>query len=124
MKEVTEIVRREERMLMPVSASGTGGCDCVGQLSIDEDAELLDHKAWRKERYQVLTTDRSKGVYGPGHNSFTKMADGTDVCVYHARTYEEIVGDQLNHTNHHTILMKVKGNEDVYPVLDYNNDIK
>ena len=92
-------------------------------LSIDEDADLLDPRAWKKERHPVLCSDREKGIYGPGHNSFTKTEDGRDVCVYHARTYPEIVGDPLYDPNRHTMLMEVKWDEDGKPVFRYENNI-
>ena len=36
-----------------------------------------------------------KGIYGPGHNSFTKDENGNDIMVYHARTESKIEGDPL-----------------------------
>ena len=92
-------------------------------LSIDENADLLDPKAWKKERYPVLRSDREKGIYGPGHNSFTKTGDGRDVCVYHARTYLEIAGDPLYDPNRHTMLMEVKWDEDGRPRFEYGNNM-
>ena len=90
---------------------------------VNEDADLLDPRAWKKERHPVLCSDREKGIYGPGHNSFTKTEDGRDVCVYHARTYPEIVGDPLYDPNRHTMLMEVKWDEDGKPVFRYENNI-
>jgi GH43 family beta-xylosidase len=69
----------------------------------------------------VLRADREKGFYGPGHNSFTTLPHGPDVCVFHARTYKDIVGDPLYDPNRHTMLMKVVYNEKGYPVFDYKN---
>ena len=59
--------------------------------------------------------------YGPSHNSFAKLPDGTDVCVFHARTYLEIEGDPLYDPNRHTMLIAVKWDEAGRPVFDYNN---
>ena len=96
----------------------------MGMLSIDENADLLDPRVWKKERYPVLRSDREKGFYGPGHNSFTQLEDGTPVCVYHARTYKDITGDPLYDPNRHTMLMKVVFDEKGYPVFDYGNRVK
>jgi len=93
-------------------------------MSIDENDDILDPKAWKKERYPVLRSDREKGFYGPGHNSFTKDENGKDVCVFHARTYLEIEGDPLYDPNRHAMLMNVTWDEKGYPVFDYNNMVK
>ena len=95
----------------------------MGMLSVSEDEDLLDPKAWKKEKHPVLSSDREKGFYGPGHNSFTVTEDGRDVCVYHARTYSEIVGDPLYDPNRHTMLMEVKWDDLGNPVFDYRNKI-
>ncbi len=115
------VIHHDGKIYLTYSASATGECYCMGMLSISEDQDLLDPKAWKKERYPVLSSDSEKGFYGPGHNSFTKSEDGRDICVYHARTYARIEGDPLYDPNRHTMLMEVKWNEDGTPVFDYNN---
>lgn len=117
------VIRHDGRIFLTYSASATGECYCMGMLSIDEDGDLLDPRAWKKERRPVLCSDREKGFYGPGHNSFTKLPDGRDICVYHARTYSEIEGDPLYDPNRHAMLMEVKWNEQGYPVFDYGNKL-
>ena len=118
------VIKHNGRIFLTYSASATGECYCMGMLSIDENGDILDPRAWKKERYPVLKSDREKGFYGPGHNSFTYLSDGTPVCVYHARTYLEIVGDPLYDPNRHTMLMEVKWDEEGYPVFDYSNRLK
>ena len=115
------VIRKNGRIFLTYSASATGECYCMGMLSIGEDEDLLDPRAWKKERYPVLSSSREAGLYGPGHNSFTKLPDGTDVCVYHARPYAEIQGDPLYDPNRHAMLMKVEWDEKGYPVFDYRN---
>ncbi len=115
------VIRKNGRIFLTYSASATGECYCMGMLSIGEDEDLLDPRAWKKERYPVLSSCREAGLYGPGHNSFTKLPDGTDVCVYHARPYAEIQGDPLYDPNRHAMLMKVEWDEKGYPVFDYRN---
>lgn len=117
------VIKKDGRIFLTYSASATGECYCMGMLSIDENADLLDPRAWKKERHPVLSSSAEAGLYGPGHNSFTKLPDGTDVCVYHARPYAEIKGDPLYDPNRHAMLMKVEWDKNGYPVFDYNNII-
>ena len=67
----------------------------------------------------VLGTSEEHGIYGPGHNSFTKDVDGNDIIVYHARTEAEIIGNPLYNPNRHAMLMKVQWNKDGRPVFAY-----
>lgn len=113
------IIKHDGKIFMTYSASETGIRYCVGMLSADEDAELLDPRSWTKERYPVLATNEEKGIYGPGHNSFTKDEEGNDIIVYHARTEAKIVGNPLYNPNRHAMLMRVKWSEDGRPVFDY-----
>lgn len=113
------IIKHDGKIFMTYSASETGIQYCVGMLSADEDADLLDPKSWTKERYPVLATNEEKGIYGPGHNSFTKDEEGNDIIVYHARTEAKIVGNPLYNPNRHAMLMRVKWSEDGRPVFDY-----
>ena len=113
------IVRRNGKIYLTYSASETGVDYCVGMLTVDENADLLDPKAWTKERYPVLKTNEEKGIYGPGHNSFTKDEKGNDIIVYHARTESVIEGNPLYNPNRHAMLMKVKWDENDRPVFSY-----
>lgn len=113
------IIKHNGKIFMTYSASETGIQYCVGMLTADEDADLLDPRSWTKERYPVLATNEEKGIYGPGHNSFTKDEEGNDIIVYHARTEAEIVGNPLYNPNRHAMLMKVKWSEDGRPVFAY-----
>ena len=113
------IIKHNGKIFMTYSASETGIQYCVGMLTADEDADLLDPRSWTKEKYPVLATNEEKGIYGPGHNSFTKDEEGNDIIVYHARTEAEIVGNPLYNPNRHAMLMKVKWGEDGRPVFDY-----
>lgn len=109
-----------ERIYMTYSASETGACYCMGMLSIGVDEDLLDPRAWKKERHPVLATDEEKGIFGPGHNSFVRTEDGSRlVCVYHARPYCEIVGNPLYDPNRHAMLLEVAFDHQGAPVFDY-----
>jgi len=103
------VIRHDGKLFVTYSASSTGACYCMGMLTADENADLLDPLSWKKERYPVLQSDEEKGFFGPGHNSFTLSDDDSaDVCVVHFRQEKEIVGDPLYNPNRHAILMNVK----------------
>lgn len=118
------VLKRNGKVFLTYSASATGECYCMGMLSIDEGEDLLDPRKWKKERYPVLKTEREKGMFGPGHNSFVKSEDGMeDIMIYHARQYDEISGDPLYDPNRHTYRMKVAWDECGMPVLKFKNNI-
>lgn len=122
--EAPGVVKHDNMIYLTYSASATGEGYCVGMMSISSDKDLLDPKEWKKERHPVLASDAVKGFYGPGHNSFTTDKDGNDVCVFHSRTYRDIIGNPLYDPNRHTFLMKVEWNEEGRPVLSYDNMLK
>ncbi|MDR0947989.1 MAG: family 43 glycosylhydrolase [Lachnospiraceae bacterium] len=113
------VIRRNGKIYLTYSASATGACYCMGMLSTQEGKDLLDPLSWKKERYPILTTDRELGIYGPGHNSFVKDETGRDICCYHARPYEEIVGDSLYDPNRHAMLMEVTWTKDDVPQFHF-----
>ncbi|MBQ9611597.1 MAG: glycoside hydrolase family 43 protein [Lachnospiraceae bacterium] len=113
------VIKRGGNIYLTYSASETGKDYCMGMLTASEDSDLLDPRSWTKERYPVLTTDESKGIYGPGHNSFTVDEEGNDICVYHARQVETIEGNPLYNPNRHAQLMKVRWDEASRPVFSY-----
>ena len=92
--EGPSILKSGEYFFLVYSASDTGANYCMGMLYALSDSDLLDHRSWSKSRHPVLATGREMGIYGPGHNSFTKSEDGTkDIMLFHARQYENIAGD-------------------------------
>lgn len=113
------VIKRAGKLYLTYSASETGVDYCVGMLSADEEADLLDPRSWTKERNPVLRTCEEKQIFGPGHNSFTVDEDGNDVIVYHARTESVIDGNPLYNPNRHAMLMKVKWDENERPVFSY-----
>ncbi|MEU9353152.1 glycoside hydrolase family 43 protein [Streptomyces griseoloalbus] len=97
------VLHRNGRLFMTYSASATDANYCMGLLTADEDADLLDPASWAKSPVPVFTSNDTTKQYGPGHSCFTVAEDGrTDVLVYHARQYKEISGDPLNDPNRHT----------------------
>ncbi len=113
------VIKRGGRIYLTYSASETSAAYCMGMLTADEDADLLDPASWKKERYPVLASCEEKGIYGPGHNSFTTDGEGNDILVYHARTQKEITGDPLYNPNRHTMLMKVEWDSHQRPVFSF-----
>jgi GH43 family beta-xylosidase len=112
------VLIRHGRIFISYSASATDENYCVGLLHAGEHADLFDPKSWHKSLQPVFRTDYEHRVFGPGHNSFTVAEDGvTDVLVYHARTYTEIVGDPLWDPNRHTYVKKLKWDRDGMPVF-------
>ena len=118
--EGPSVIKRGGKIYLTYSASDTGPAYCMGMLTADESSDLLDPRSWSKERYPVLKTDSTKGIYGPGHNSFTKDADGNDILVFHARTEAEIEGDPLYNPNRHAMLMPIHWEND-RPVFSFDN---
>lgn len=117
------VLKHGNKIYVTYSASATGTCYCVGLLSIDAGADLLDKNAWRKEREPVFKTEAEKGIFGPGHNCFVKSEDGLkDIMVYHARQYDEITRDPLYDPNRHTYLMNIEWNSSG-PFFDVKNNI-
>ena len=114
-------IHHDGKIFLTYSASETGTCYCMGMLTAEEDSDLLDPLSWKKERYPVLKTCEEKGIYGPGHNSFTKDEEGNDILVYHARTEAEIVGNPLYNPNRHAMLMKIRWDEKGRPVFSYED---
>lgn len=115
-EEAPAALVRNGRVFIAFSASGTGAEYCVGLLTARADADLLDPKAWTKSPEPVFKTSETNGVYGPGHNSFTTTPDGaTDLLVYHARSYREIIGDPLHDPNRSTRVQVLRWRADGTP---------
>jgi GH43 family beta-xylosidase len=97
------VLIRNGRIFMTFSASATNADYCVGLLTADENADLLDPASWKKTAQPVFKTSAKAGIYGPGHNSYTTTPDGkTDLFVHHGRDYRDIVGHELDDPNRHT----------------------
>lgn len=108
---------REGRVLITYSASGTGPEYCVGLLSAEADADLLDAGSWTKHPEPVFTTSEANGIFGPGHNAFTVDEAGNDVLVFHARAYAEIEGDPLDNPDRHCRLQSFGWSAEGLPVF-------
>jgi len=109
---------RNGRGFLSFSASATDARYCMGLLTANADADLLDWASWVKTPTPVFVTNEQTKRYGPGHNSFTVAEDGvTDVLVYHARDYRDIVGDPLYDPNRHARVQQLNWNADGTPLF-------
>ena len=100
-------VARGDRVYLTFSASDTSPAYCMGLLWADADADLMDIAAWHKLNRPVYGTDAERGLFGPGHNTFFTDTAGAVCTAYHARPYDEIVGDPLYDPNRHCFIMEV-----------------
>ena len=102
------ILKHDGKIFLTFSANTTGELYCMGMLWANEDDDLLDPANWTKLRRPVLQSDGGKGLHGPGHNCFVKADDGeTDLLVYHARQYSQLVGNPLYDPNRHVYVAPV-----------------
>ncbi|MFI6096184.1 family 43 glycosylhydrolase [Lentzea sp. NPDC051213] len=108
------VLIRNGRVFVTFSASATDARYCMGLLTADEHANLLDARSWTKSPNPVFSTHVPTSQYGPGHNSFTAVGTA-DVLVYHARDYRDISGDPLFDPNRHTRVQRLHWNADGTP---------
>jgi GH43 family beta-xylosidase len=112
------VLVRNGRVFITFSASATDARYCMGLLTADADANLLEPASWTKSPEPVFTTNEETHQYGPGHNSFTVAEDGvTDVLVYHARDYRDITGDPLYDPNRHARVQRLYWSTDGTPLF-------
>jgi GH43 family beta-xylosidase len=114
--EAPAVLVKNGRVFLTYSASATDANYAMGMLSARDDADLLDAKSWTKSPQPVFTSSDANRQWGPGHNSFTTTPDGkTDVLVYHARNYRDIVGDPLRDPNRNTRAQVIRWRDDGTP---------
>jgi len=114
--EAPAVLIKNGRVWMTYSASATDASYCLGLLSADANADLLDASAWRKSPLPVLSSYLPASQFGPGHNSFTTTPDGkTDILVYHARNYDLIRGNPLRNPDRATRAQAIRWRPDGSP---------
>ena len=67
----------------------------------------LDPSNWIKWENPVLSQNREEGIYGPGHNSFTKVlvnGNWVDYIVYHAHNKSVTDGEVSTAWNARTVM--------------------
>nr|WP_183603846.1 family 43 glycosylhydrolase [Paenibacillus phyllosphaerae] len=110
------VLIRNGFVFMAYSASATDDRYCMGLLTADAAGDLLDPSSWSKSKEPVFVSNEAASQYGPGHNSFTVSGDGSaDLLVYHARSYQEIVGEPLYDPNRHARVQRLLWKPDGTP---------
>lgn len=110
------VLIRHGSVFLTYSASATDANYCMGLLTADADADLLQADSWRKSPTPVFMSSPPNRLYGPGHNCFTVAEDGTtDLLIYHARSDEKIQGDPLDNPDRHTRVQILKWKADGTP---------
>lgn len=109
------ILARHGRLFLTYSASATDARYCMGMLTADARADIMNPKSWTKSPVPVFASSEANKVYGPGHNSFVVDEKGRDLLVYHGRDYREIKGDPLFDPNRHTRVQPIKYRRDGTP---------
>jgi len=110
------VLARNGHVFISYSAGAADHNYCMGLLTADESANLLDPNSWQKSPVPVFETCADNSQYGPGHNSFTVAPDGkTDLLFYHARNYRDIQGDWLGNPDRHTRVQKLNWKQDGTP---------
>ncbi len=115
--EGPSIIKHKGKIYLTFSASDTSSAYCMGLLSADENADLLDPHVWKKSKEPIVTTDEEKRIFGPGHNCFTTLPDDQAIMVYHARVTKEIEGNPLYEPNRHAMLRPITWAEDGSPLF-------
>ncbi|MGW6903623.1 family 43 glycosylhydrolase [Streptomyces sp. NPDC054940] len=109
-------IQHGSKVFMTFSASATDANYCLGLLTADATADLMNPASWTKNPEPVFKSNDATGQYGPGHNSFTTSEDGkSDILVYHDRDYKNISGDPLNDPNRRTRFQKLYWKADGTP---------
>ncbi len=115
--EGPSILKHSGKIHITYSGSATDENYAMGMLTADENADLLNPDSWRKSPVPVMVTDASRGIYGPGHNSFTRSKDGRDLLVFHARPYPGFHGTPLSDPNRHAFVWPVEYDENDLPIF-------
>ena len=98
-------------VVLSYSGSATDANYAMGVLTADINADLMKKSSWTKHSKPIRKTNALIKEFGPGHNSFTMdEEDKFPILVYHARDYEQIVGDPLLDINRHTKIVKFELN--------------
>ncbi|MDV3459124.1 glycoside hydrolase family 43 protein [Sphingomonas sp. HF-S4] len=109
------LLARGGKLFLTYSASATDARYCMGMLTADANADIMDPASWTKSPVPVFATSEANQVFGPGHNSFVVDEKGRDLLVYHGRDYREIKGNPLFDPNRHARVQVVKYRKDGTP---------
>lgn len=113
--EAPALLARNGRLFLTYSASATDSNYCMGLLTADENADIMNPASWTKSPEPVFKSSDENKVWGPGHNSFIVDEQGRDILVYHGRDYKEIEGNSLFDPNRHTRVQLINYRADGTP---------
>ena len=116
--EGASVLKHNGKLFMTYSGSATDERYAMGLLTADENSDLLDKNSWKKSPVPVMVTDSGHNIYGPGHNSFTKDAEGRDLLVFHARPYPGFKGTPLSDPNRHAHVWPLAYDNNDYPIFN------
>lgn len=106
--EGPSIIKLNGKIILSYSGSATDSNYAIGILVANENSDLLAKESWKKFDEPIRSTNKDINEFGPGHNCFTYSEDGvTPLLIYHARDYEEVIGDPLLDINRHTKVVKL-----------------
>ena len=124
--EGPSVLLHDGKVYMTFSASGTGSEYCIGLLTADATANLLNPASWTKTPYPIMTSgDFNDELCGPGHNSFTVNEAGDPVIVYHARPtvlHQYHGGDPLYDACRYAYVKPVFFDSEGVPVLNMSDE--
>ena len=120
--EGPSVLEHNGTLYMTYSGSATDERYAMGLLTACAESDLLDPASWHKSPVPVMVTEAERGLFGPGHNSFTRDENGRDVLVFHARPYPGFKGTPLSDPNRHCFLRYVKYDENDRPVFAAGED--
>ena len=107
LNEGPAVLYHNDDIFVSFSASDSQ-CDyyAIGILEF-AGGDPLDASNWTKWEEPVLSQNREEGIYGPGHNSFTKVlvnGNWVDYIVYHAHDKSVTDGEVSSAWNARTVL--------------------
>lgn len=105
---------RDNKLFMTFSSALVDATYCVGLMTADTNADLLDPASWTKTNYPLLTSRSVPGEFGTGHNSYVIDDEGVMWNVYHGRPGVD--------APRCSGLRRVHFDIDGYPVLDLTED--
>ncbi|WP_349323051.1 family 43 glycosylhydrolase [Asticcacaulis sp. MM231] len=109
------LLARHGRLFLTYSASATDANYCLGMLTANEHADIMEPSSWAKSPAPVFRSSPEHNIWGPGHNGFAVDEKGRDMLVYHARDYRDIKGDPLFDPNRHTRIQVIRYSADGVP---------
>ena len=111
------VLEHKGRLFLTYSGSATDERYAMGMLTAHKDSDLTNATSWTKSQAPVMVSEPENELFGPGHNSFTKDADGSDVLVFHARPYPGFRGSALSDPNRHTYIRTIRYDASDTPIF-------